>query len=80
MLASGEHWYGLPPSAAAAGRGLVDILQPDLAWCGRISAGVRIYHLAGAHGLSVVAHAGMNYPWGQRLSLGHGSCRTSSTT
>jgi len=68
-LASGEHWYGLHPFAAAAGRGLVDILQPDLAWCGGISAGVRICHLAEAHGLSVVAHAGMNYPWGQHLSL-----------
>ena len=68
-LASGEHWYGLHPFAAAAGRGLVDILQPDLAWCGGISAGVRICHLAEAHGLSVVAHGGMNYPWGQHLSL-----------
>src|SRR4051794_24793990 len=68
-LASGEHWYGLPPFAAAAGRGLVDIMQPDLAWCGGISAGVRICHLAEAHGLSVIAHAGMNYPWGQHLSL-----------
>ena len=68
-LASGEHWYGLHPFAAAAGRGLVDILQPDLAWCGGISAGVRICHLAEAHGLSVIAHAGMNYPWGQHLSL-----------
>ena len=35
----------------------------------RISAGVRICHLAEAHGLTVVAHAGMNYPWGQHLSL-----------
>ncbi len=68
-LASGEHWHGLHPFAAAAGRALVDILQPDLAWCGGISAGVRICHLAEAHGLSVVAHAGMNYPWGQHLSL-----------
>ena len=68
-LASGEHWYGPHPFAAAAGRGLVDILQPDLAWCGGISAGVRICHLAEAHGLSVVAHGGMNYPWGQHLSL-----------
>jgi len=49
-LASGEHWYGPHPFAAAAGRGLVDILQPDLAWCGGISAGVRICHLAEAHG------------------------------
>ena len=68
-LASGEHWYTLHPFAVAAGRGLVDILQPDLAWCGGISAGQRICHLAEAHGLTVIAHGGMNYPWGQHLSL-----------
>jgi L-rhamnonate dehydratase len=28
ILASGEHWYTVHPFAAAAGRGLVDILQP----------------------------------------------------
>ena len=68
-LASGEHWYTIHPFALAASRGLVDILQPDLAWVGGISAGVRICHLAEAHGLTVIAHAGMNYPWGQHLSL-----------
>jgi L-rhamnonate dehydratase len=68
-LATGEHWYGLHPFALAASRGLVDILQPDLAWCGGISAGVRICHLAEAHGLTVVTHGGMNYPWGQHLAM-----------
>ena len=69
ILASGEHWYTLHPFALAAGRGLVDIMQPDLAWCGGISAGLRICHLAEAHGLSVITHAGMNYPWGQHLAM-----------
>lgn len=68
-LASGEHWYGVAPFAAAAGRGLVDILQPDIAWVGGLSAAVRICHLAEAHGKSVITHAGMNYPWGQHLAL-----------
>ena len=68
-LASGEHWYTVHPFALAAGRGLVDILQPDLAWCGGISAGVRICHLAEAHGLSVITHGGMNYPWGQHVAM-----------
>jgi L-rhamnonate dehydratase len=30
---------------------------------------VRICHVAEAHGLTVIAHAGMNYPWGQHLSM-----------
>lgn len=69
ILASGEHWWSIPPFAAAASRGLVDILQPDVAWVGGISAAVRICHLAEAHGQTVITHGGMNYPWGQHLAL-----------
>ncbi|MBI2942382.1 MAG: L-rhamnonate dehydratase [Chloroflexi bacterium] len=68
-LATGEHWYTIHPFAQAASRGLVDILQPDVAWVGGISASVRICHLAEAHGLTVIGHAGMNYPYGQHLAL-----------
>jgi L-rhamnonate dehydratase len=69
ILATGEHWYGIHPFAAAASRGLIDILQPDLAWVGGITAGIRICHLAEAHGQTVITHAGVNYPWGQHLAL-----------
>lgn len=68
-LATGEHWYTIHPFTLAASRGLVDILQPDLAWVSGISAGVRICHLAEAHGLTVITHAGMNTPNGQPVAL-----------
>ncbi len=68
-LASGEHWYTIHPFALAASQGLVDILQPDVAWVGGITASVRICHIAEAHGLTVIGHAGMNYPYGQHLAL-----------
>ena len=68
-LATGEHWYTIHPFAQAAGSGLVDILQPDVLWAGGITAAVRICHLAEAHGLTVITHAGMNYPYGQHLAL-----------
>ncbi len=68
-LATGEHWYTIHPFALAASRGLVDIFQPDLAWVGGISAGLRICHLAEAHGQTVITHGGMNYPWGQHLAM-----------
>ena len=68
ILATGEHWYSIPPFAFAAANGLVDILQPDIRWVGGISAGVRICHIAEAHALNVIAHGGMNYPYGQHLS------------
>lgn len=68
ILATGEHWYTIHPFALAANRGLVDILQPDVAWVGGITSMLRICHIAEAHGLSVICHAGMNYPYGQHLS------------
>jgi len=67
-LATGEHWYGVQPFAFAAANGLIDIMQPDVQWVGGLSAAVRICHLAEAYGLSVIAHGGMNYPFGQHLS------------
>jgi L-rhamnonate dehydratase len=68
ILATGEHWYTIHPFALAAGQGLVDILQPDVAWVGGITALVRICHIAEAHGLTVISHGGMNYPYGQHVS------------
>jgi L-rhamnonate dehydratase len=68
-LATGEHWYTIHPFALAAGEGLVDIFQPDISWVGGLSASLRICHLAEAHGLSVIGHAGMNYPYGQHLAM-----------
>jgi L-rhamnonate dehydratase len=69
ILATGEHWTTIHPFATAASQGLVDILQPDVSWVGGVSASVRICHLAEAHGLTVIGHAGMNYPYGQHLAL-----------
>lgn len=68
ILATGEHWYTIHPFALAAANGLVDILQPDVQWAGGITALVRICHIAEGHGLTVISHAGMNYPYGQHLS------------
>ena len=67
-LATGEHWYTIHPFAEAAGRGLVDIMQPDIQWVGGVTASVRICHIAEAHGLTVIGHGGMNYPYGQHLA------------
>lgn len=67
-LATGEHWYTIHPFALAAGQGLVDILQPDISWVGGVTASVRICHIAEAHGVTVIGHGGMNYPYGQHLA------------
>ena len=68
-LATGEHWSLARVFADAASKRVVDILQPDVLWVGGITAAVKICHIAEANGLSVIAHGGMNYPYGQHLSL-----------
>ena len=68
-LASGEHWYLPTAFAEAANRRLVDIFQPDILWAGGITSAVRICHIAEAAGISVITHAGMNYPFGQHLAF-----------
>ena len=68
-LASGEHWYLPTTFSTVVRRGLVDILQPDVLWAGGITACVKICHIAEAAGVSVITHAGMNYPYGQHLAF-----------
>ncbi len=68
-LAAGEHWYMPKTFAMAINDRSVDILQPDVLWAGGITAGVKICHMAEAAGVSIIAHAGMNYPYGQHLSF-----------
>jgi len=68
-LATGEHWYLPPAFATAAGRRLVDILQPDVLWCGGITAAAKICHIAEANGIAVIPHGSMNYPYGQHLAM-----------
>ncbi len=67
-LATGEHWYLPNTFANAAAQRLVDIFQPDVLWGGGITGMVKICHIAEAAGISVIVHAGMNYPYGQHLS------------
>ena len=68
-LASGEHWYLPTVFASAASRRLVDIFQPDVLWCGGITSAMKICHIAQANGITVITHAGMNYPYGQHLAF-----------
>jgi len=68
-LATGEHWYLPTVFATAASQRLVDIFQPDVLWCGGITSAMKICHIAQANGISVITHAGMNYPYGQHLAF-----------
>ena len=67
-LATGEHWYTPIPFQWAASHRAVDILQPDIQWCGGLTTCQKIAAAAGAAGLSVILHAGGNTAFGQHFS------------
>ena len=78
-LATGEHWYLPNTFAFAAQKRLVDIFQPDVLWGGGITAARKICQIAEGAGISVITHAGMNYPYGQHLALCHACHRVGRT-
>jgi L-rhamnonate dehydratase len=69
-LATGEHWFTPYPFQFAAERHLVDIVQPDIAWVGGMTAMLRIYALAEAAGVTFIPHVGANDPYGQHACYG----------
>jgi len=46
-----------------------DVLQPDIAWVGGLTATLRIAAIADAAGIAVIPHAGMNTPYGQHFGF-----------
>jgi L-rhamnonate dehydratase len=57
LVASGEHNTGTELHALVA-RGAVDIVQPELTWCGGMTEALRIAAAAAARDLPVVPHCG----------------------
>ena len=47
---------------------MVDILQPDIAWCGGLTAVRKIAGIAESAGLGVILHGGGNTAYGQHAS------------
>lgn len=68
-LSTGEHWYTHIPFQWAARHQAVDILQPDINWCGGLSTCLRIAAAAEASGLQVILHGGGRNAFGQHFSL-----------
>ena len=69
-LATGEHWYSPFPFQWAAARRVVDVLQPDIQWCGGLSAVTRIAAIADSAGLAVMPHLAGTTAFGQHASAG----------
>lgn len=79
-LTTGEHWYTHVPFQWAAHHKVVDVLQPDINWCGGMSTCLKVAAAADAAGLSVMLHGGGRNAFGQHFSIAmpaarKGSCR-----
>lgn len=73
QLATGEHLYAVADFARLIELG-VSILQPDLSWCGGLTAGLAIGELADSAGVEVAPHLG-GLPWGLHLVSASSVCR-----
>jgi L-rhamnonate dehydratase len=67
-LSTGEHWYTSLPFQWAANHRVVDIVQPDINWCGGVTVCRKIAAAAAAAGISVILHGGGNTAHGQHFS------------
>jgi L-rhamnonate dehydratase len=68
-LATGEHWYTPVPFQWAVRHQVVDILQPDIAWCGGLNVCRKVAAAADAAGMSVILHGGGNTAFGQHFTF-----------
>jgi len=63
-IATGEDHHGRHAFRQLVEHRCVDILQPDLRWCGGLTEGLKIYAIAEAAGIATIPHAGGNTPAG----------------
>ena len=68
-LATGEHWHTHVPFLWALKHHAVDILQPDIHWCGGLTTCLKIAHAADAAGKQVILHTGGRSVYGQHFSF-----------
>lgn len=66
LLAGGEHEFTHYGFAEVARAKALDMWQPDVTWCGGITATLRILDIANTAGVPVVLHRG-GEPWGLHI-------------
>ena len=68
-LATGEDHHGRHPFRQLVENRAVDVVQPDITWCGGLSEAVKIYTIAEAAGIITILHNGAANPFGQHFAL-----------
>lgn len=67
-LATGEDHHTRIPFRQLVENRCVDVVQPDLSWCGGLTEALKIYAIAEAAGIKTILHGGGNTPFGQHFS------------
>ena len=68
-IATGEDHHGRIAFRQLVENRCVDVLQPDLNWCGGLSEAVKIYTIGEAAGLQTIPHGGANSAFGQHFAM-----------
>jgi L-rhamnonate dehydratase len=68
-VATGEDHHGRHAFRQLIEHRCVDVVQPDLSWCGGLSEAIKVYTIAEAAGIPTIPHGGANSPFGQHFAL-----------
>jgi len=68
-IATGEDHHGRHAFRQLVENRCVDVLQPDINWCGGLSEAIKIYIIGEAAGITTIPHGGANAPYGQHFSI-----------
>ena len=68
-IATGEDHHGRIAFRQLVENRCVDVLQPDLKWCGGLSEAVKIYTIGEAAGIQTIPHGGANSAFGQHFAM-----------
>ncbi len=68
ILTTGEHWQTHMPFQWALRHDAVDVLQPDITWCGGLTTCILIAHAAQSVGKQIILHGGAHTVFGQHFS------------
>lgn len=73
-FATGEDHHTRVPFRQLIENRCVDVVQPDLQWCGGLTEALKIYVLAEAAGIKTVPHGTLNTPFGQHFAYAMPDC------
>lgn len=68
-IATGEDHHGRIAFRQLVENRCVDVLQPDLNWCGGMTEAIKIYTIGEAAGIQTIPHGGANSAFGQHFAM-----------